>query len=172
LNYGLPDFEFKKEIELGDYNFVPTVSFISPESWLISSEPPGNERQKIFHVVDPESKVTETLPILSLPYSVGLNPGLITDMKDRKLLNFGLSDTIYQFQHDSVSAFITLNFSNKGILAEDYSLEGDAFVEKILLSQNYVFNTGQIDYSEGTLKLMVYGIEKNSNFNKEDLSLL
>jgi hypothetical protein len=43
-------------------------------------------------------------------------------------------------------------------------------MEKILLSQNYAFNTGQIAFSQGVLKLMVYGIEKNPNFNQEDLS--
>jgi len=170
FKYGLPQFEFIEQIELGDYNFVPTVSFISQENFLISSEPAGNARNKIFHAVNLASKKSKTLPISTLPYSGELNPGLITKMKDGYLLNFGLSDTIYQYKDDSVTAFITLNFSGKSIATVDFELEGEAFMEKILLSQNYAFNTGQIDISEGVLKLMVYGIEKNPDFNREQLS--
>ncbi|EPR69837.1 6-bladed beta-propeller [Cyclobacterium qasimii] len=170
LKYGLPEFDFKKEIKLGEYNFVPTESLISPESWLISSEPPNKEREKIFHVVDPESKDSKTLSILSLPYSGELNPGMIANMKDGKLLNIGLSDTIYSYQEAAVKPFITLNFDNKSIIPDDFELEGEAFVEKILLSQDYAFNTGLIDFSEGCLKLMAYGIEKNPLFDKGNLS--
>ncbi|WP_162340387.1 hypothetical protein [Cyclobacterium salsum] len=43
-------------------------------------------------------------------------------------------------------------------------------MEKILLSQNYAFNTGHIDISQGVLKLLAYGIEKSPHFNLEDLS--
>lgn len=169
-NYSLPDFDFKQQIELGDYNFVPTISRLQAENWLISSEPSGNDRNRVFHEVDAASKISKTLPVFTLPYSGELNPGMITKIKEGHLLNFGLTDTIYQYQHDSVNAFITLNFGNKSIPSIDFELEGEEFMEKILLSQNYAFNTGQIDYSGGVLKLMVYGIEKNLDFTQEDLS--
>ncbi len=170
LKYGLPEFDFRKEIKLGEFNFVPTVSLISPESWLISSEPTNKAREKIFHVVDPKAKAAKTLPILSLPYSGELNPGMIADMKEGKLLNFGLSDTIYRYQEGIVKPYITLDFGDKSIVTDDFELEGEAFVEKILLSQDYAFNTGLIDFSEGSLKLMAYGIEKNLLFDKGSLS--
>tara|TARA_R110002124_G_scaffold244306_1_gene409395 strand:- start:3235 stop:4410 length:1176 start_codon:yes stop_codon:yes gene_type:complete len=170
LKYGLPAFEFKEEIQLGDYNSVPTVSFISAYNWLISSEPPGNERQEIFHVVNTESGKVNSLPILSLPYSGELNPGMFANMEEGKLLSFGLSDTIYSYQHDAIKPFVILNFGDKSISPDDFELEGEAFVEKTLLSQNYAFNTGQIDYSEGIIKFMAYGIEKNPLFDQADLS--
>lgn len=42
-------------------------------------------------------------------------------------------------------------------------------MENVLLSQNYTFNTGQIDFTEGVTKVLVYGIERSPNFSSEDL---
>lgn len=170
LRYGLPDFDFKERIHLGDYNFVPTVSLLSPDRFLLSSEPAGSEKSKIFHTLNRTTKTSTTLPIATLPYSGELNPGMITKMEDGHLLSFGLTDTIYHFRNDTVTTFISLNFGDKSIAPDDFELNGEAFMEKILLSQNYAFNTGQIDISDGVLKILVYGIEKSSNFNSEDLS--
>ncbi|MEX2566300.1 MAG: hypothetical protein WD431_10185, partial [Cyclobacteriaceae bacterium] len=130
IRYGLPEFEFKEHIDLGDFNFVPTVSYISPGKFLISSEPAGNERNKIFHEVYLESKTSRTLPVSTMPYSGELNPGLLAKMKDGHLLNFGLTDTIYQHKEDSISIYTTLNFGDKSIDPVDFELEGEAFMEK------------------------------------------
>lgn len=170
VKYGLPAFEFKEQIVLGDFNFVPTVSFISPNKFLISSESSGNERNEIFHEIHLESKTSKTLPVSSLPYSGELNPGLLARMGNSHLLNFGLSDTIYLYHEDTVSIYTTLNFGDKSIDPIDFELDGGAFIEKVLLSQNYAFNTGHISISDGTLKLMAYGIRKNPHFNMDDLS--
>lgn len=170
VKYGLPELEFKEQIVLGDFNFVPTVSYISPNKFLISSESSGNERDKIFHEIDLESNTSKTLPVSNLPYSGELNPGLISTMNDGHLLNFGLSDTIYHYNKDTTSIYTTLNFGDKSIDPVDFALEGGAFIEKVLLSQNYAFNTGHICISDGTLKLLAYGIQKNPDFNRDDLS--
>lgn len=170
LQYSLPQFEYIGEIKLADNNFVPTVSKSGEDSWLISTEKIGNGQEKIFQIINPETKATKELPILSLPFSGELNPGLVANTNKGKLLNFGLSDTIYHYQEDTVTAYLSLNFGSKGISAEDYELDGHAFMEKVLLSQNYTFNSGLIDYSDGILKLMVYGIEKSENFNQGNLS--
>ncbi|MBI0398516.1 6-bladed beta-propeller [Cyclobacterium marinum] len=170
LKYSLPAFEYLGEIKLVDNNFVPTVSKNGEDSWLISSEKIGNGQEKIFQILNTKTNEVKALPILSLPYSGELNPGLIADSEMGKLLNFGLSDTIYHFQEDTVTSYLSLNFGSKGIAAEDYELEGHTFMEKILLSQNYAFNSGLIDYSDGVLKLMIYGLEKSYNFDQGDLS--
>lgn len=170
LRYGLPDFDFKERIHLEDYNFVPTVSLISPDRFLISSEPAGSERSRVFHALNRTTKTSTTLPIATLPYSGELNPGMISKMENGHLLSFGLTDTIYRFRNDTVTTFISLNFGEKSISPDDFGLNGGAFMEKILLSQNYAFNTGHIDISEGVLKLLAYGIKKSPHFNREDLS--
>lgn len=170
LKYSLPEFDYLSEIKLAENNFVPSVSKSAEDSWLISTEKTGNGREKLFQVINPETNRIKELPILSLPYSGELNEGVIAATNNGKLLNFGLSDTIYLYQEDTVTAFLSLNFGSKGISAEDHELEGYAFMEKILLSQNYAFNSGLIDYSDGILKLMIYGIDKSNNFNQEDLS--
>ncbi|WP_439484087.1 6-bladed beta-propeller [Cyclobacterium plantarum] len=170
VKYGLPAFEFKEQINLGAFNFVPTVSFISPKRFLISSEPSGNERNKIFHDIQLEPKTSKTLPVASLPYSGELNPGLLAKMEGSHLLNYGLSDTIYHYHEDSTSIYATLDFGDKSINPVDFELEGGEFIEKVLLSQNYAFNTGHISISGGTLKLLAYGIQKNPDFNRDDLS--
>ncbi|SEI77743.1 6-bladed beta-propeller protein [Cyclobacterium xiamenense] len=169
LKYQLPQFDLKQEITLGDYGFVPTVSLLSPENFLIASEPVRNVGNQVFHAVNVETKTSKTLPIATLPYSGELNPGMITKMQNGHLLSFGLSDTIYQFIDDSVSTFIHLNFGEKGMLPADFELSGEAFMENVLLSQNYAFNTGQIDFTEGVTKVLVYGIERSPNFSSEDL---
>lgn len=170
LKYRLPEFEFQEEFKLGDYNFVPSVSPISSGNFLISSEPAGNAGNKVFHTINTETKTSNTLPVSTLPYSGELNPGMITKMEAGHLLSFGLTDTIYRYQNDSLSIFISLNFGEKAIDPVDFELSGEAFMKKILLSQNYAFNTGHIDFTEGVLKLLVYGIEKNPNFNPEELT--
>ncbi|GAB3012449.1 6-bladed beta-propeller [uncultured Cyclobacterium sp.] len=170
LEYSLPELDYLSEIKLADNNFVPTVSKSGEDNWLISTEKTGNGREKIFQIINSETKNTKELSILSLPFSGELNPGLVANTNNGKLLNFGLSDTIYHYQQDTVTTYLTLNFGSKGISAEDYELDGHAFMEKILLSQNYAFNSGLIDYSDGILKLMIYGIDKSNNFNQEDLS--
>lgn len=90
---------------------------------MISTEPSGNNRNRIFHEVNLESKISKPLPVFTLPYSGKLNPGMNTKMNEGHLLNFGLTDAIYHYQHDSVNAFITLNFSDKNIPPIDFKLE-------------------------------------------------
>ncbi|WP_073097725.1 6-bladed beta-propeller [Cyclobacterium lianum] len=170
IKYVLPEFEFLQQIPIGDFDFVPSISMITPEKFLISTEHTGQETEQIFHIVDLQSAKANTLPVLSLPYSGELNPGMLAKTEDGHLLNFGLSDSIYQYRDGALSVLASLDFGERSIDPADFELEGGVFIEKVLLSQDYAFNTGHIATSGEIFKIMAYGIKRSPEFDSDNLT--
>jgi hypothetical protein len=170
-HYNLDNLSFAKETELVKDRFIPDYKKLGNGKWLlvfdIGEEIDENGYYKGFYIWDETTKEVEALNINVPPLATEMVEGQIAKIDDQSyLLNFGTSDTLYQYTDGKLEPILVFNFNNNNLPEKD-KLTPEETIENALLNQLYSFNMGGVLAADATVRIPVFGIKKSENMNPE-----
>jgi hypothetical protein len=174
VGYTIPGFEYSHTVNLGNYTFLSDFRQIPDGKYLVAPELDmaidGNQTFPVFYLLDTTTMEKEPLPIRATMLSTEVNEGKIAPFEKGYLLNYGIADTIYQFQNGHAAPYLRLNFGKKSMEENDLFGDEELFFAKVFTQQNVAFNTGEITFSEkdGVLRIKTFGLLENPGLDMND----
>lgn len=170
-HYDVGNFSFTQKTELVKDRFIPDYKNLGNGKWLlvfdIGEEIDENGYYKGFYIWDENTREVEALNINVPPLATEMIEGQIAKIDDQSyLLNFGTSDTLYQYTDGKLEPILVFNFNNNNLLEKD-KLTPEETIENALLNQLYSFNMGGVVVADATVRIPIFGIKKSENMNPE-----
>jgi len=170
--YSLSDLTYIKEFTLGKSFLLSNFYPLDASSWLISVEFTGELDETgtfpVFTKVNSENGTSSPLPIYASSVNAKMGEGSIAPFDNQFLLNYGLSDTLFNYDGNKAHAHLVLDFGNKHP-DQKYLLANPEKFDQILLDQSSAINLGHINYTAHTIQLKTFGLKKSPILDAEDL---
>lgn len=172
--YHFPDFEFIGTVALNENAvFIPNFTKISKNKWLTSPMFDGNldenGRYGIFKIQDSHTGEITELPLTATPLTAEMSEGEFSRIREKTfLLNYAFSDTIYLFENEKTTPFVSLDFGERKPSPEDLKMGADRF-ETTVTNQTFVINIGQIWHTENTSRLKTFALAKNPSMDLSNM---
>ncbi|MFC3417374.1 6-bladed beta-propeller [Algoriphagus hitonicola] len=149
----------------GTFYSISDLEALDAQTWFLAlrgTEPDEDGFTQNFAIFDKDSITYEVLPLKSYPASGSGGDGAIAPYQDGYLLNFGFSDTLYQYVDGKVKALLALSYGDRRLPDEMRMKTEDQLDEELagmISTQDYDLNLGDINVAGASISFHAFGIK-------------